>query len=224
MSYIHLLIPSATKVLDLGCGTGWVLAESEVAGSSTRIGVDTSLQAVSIGAASYSRMSFCVANGLALPFHANTFDVVVAHVSMPYMKTDLALREIARVLVPGGTVFLTFHSVNYLTSRLLRSIRNSNWRDCVFMVYTASNAILNHFSAPQFCPAWRPGGFETVNTRRGAYGSARKAGFVFISIEHCERIFFAMTATKPAALFQPITPTPVWSVDHPLRSASGDLE
>ena len=148
-----------------------------------------------------------LADGLRLPFVDQSFDVVIGHVSMPYMDTREAMLQVYRVLVPGGSFLLTFHSFRYLWQRILKSLGSGNWRDVAYMVYVGTNGFLNHFNLQQR-RWWNRNRFETVNTRRGVYVAARKAGFIGISSEgRTKRFFFAVAARKPSD-GRDVTPLP----------------
>jgi SAM-dependent methyltransferase len=206
MRAITIRIPAAKRILDFGCGTGWFLAEAQVDGNPFRVGVDYSLESLEgrngvprLQAGQANPVRLVVADGLRLPFVDESFDAVVGHVSMPYMDTREALLEVNRVLVPGGSFLLTFHSFNYLWQRVLKSLGSGNWRDIVYMSYVGTNGLLNHFNLPQRRAWWKRSLFETVNTRRGVDSAARKAGFVGISSEtRTKRIFFAVAGQKPS--------------------------
>jgi SAM-dependent methyltransferase len=210
MRAIHLQIPQARRVLDFGCGTGWVLGEALVEGRPRRFGIDLSLDVL------YSTRRYGIlpvlADGLHLPFAGEVFDVVIGHVSMPYMNTWQALHEIFRVLAPGGSFFFTYHSFYYWRKRLLESIRTRNWKDITFMGYVAVNGILNPLGLPQTQVWWKPSDFETVNTAPGVFRAARAAGFDMIQTEHrIPRIFFVATGRKPNPQGS-VLPAPQWAV------------
>src|SRR5258708_850309 len=124
MRAIRIRIPGAKRILDFGCGTGWFLAEAQVDGNPLRVGVDYSRESLEgtngvprIQADQSNPVCLVIADGLRLPFVDQSFDAVVGHVSMPYMDTCEAMVEVNRVLVPGGSFLLTFHSFNYLWQR-----------------------------------------------------------------------------------------------------------
>ena len=206
MRAITIRIPAAKRILDFGCGTGWFLAEAQVDGSPFRVGVDYSLESLSgqngvprLQTGQVNPVRLVSADGLHLPFAGQSFDAVVGHVSMPYMDTCEALREVHRVLIPGGSFLLTFHSFNYLWQRVSKGLRSGNWRDIVYMSYVGTNGLLNHFNLPQRRAWWKRNHFETVNTPRGVHLAAREAGFVGISTEtRTKRIFFAVAGQKPS--------------------------
>jgi SAM-dependent methyltransferase len=87
------LVANATRVLDLACGDGALLAHM----SANAIGVDLSR-------AELSRVRrTAVARAQALPFATNAFDAVTCHLAfMLFDDLPAVVRELERVLVPGG--------------------------------------------------------------------------------------------------------------------------
>lgn len=212
MRAIELELPRGIRsVLDFGCGTGWVIAEAGAERVPLKVGVDFSFDAVQ-QAKVYEDVHWIVADGLKLPCRDSSFDVVIGHVSMPYMNTDRALAEVHRVLMPGGSFFLTFHSFYYWRERLALSWRSRNWKDLIFMGYVAGNGLLNHFGYRQQQIPWRRERFETVNTPTGVARSGRRQGFEMICTEMVpERIFFVVTGRKPGG-DKAVFGAPAWSV------------
>jgi ubiquinone/menaquinone biosynthesis C-methylase UbiE len=208
MHSVSLNLSGARRILDFGCGDGRLSANAFTEDGACRVGIDCSFESMRRGS-QLDSVRFVLANGLHLPFADATFDCVVGHVSMPYMNTRSALREISRVLVPGGGLFLTFHSFHYLRSRLLKSLRLGNWKDVLFMFYVACNGLLNHFSLPQTQLWWKRSVFETVHTPSGASKAAYAAGFQHVSTERAgPGIFFVMTASKPDLAPNSVLPRP----------------
>ncbi len=103
-------LPRGAKVLDVGCGTGEQLAELLDAGLEVS-GVEP---AEKMRAAAHSRLpAGTVRDGsiLNLPFENSTFDFVYAIEVLRYLMHDdnlNGLREVHRVLKPGGIFFGTF--------------------------------------------------------------------------------------------------------------------
>jgi SAM-dependent methyltransferase len=205
---LHIKIPRARRVLDFGCGAAWMLEQAQKENSPFCVGVDPLLAQ---GAPAGPRpVALVGGDGLHLPFADGVFDVVAGHVSMPYMNTRKALAEVYRVLAPGGSVLLTFHSFHYLRLRLGKSLRSGHWKDLLFLGYMAVNGWLNHCGMAQTQVWWNRKRFETVNTPRGVCRAARAAGFFLISLE-CEpgKFFFALTARKAAP--DGVLPAPAWA-------------
>ncbi len=216
MRSIAVSLPPARRVLDLGCGTGWVIGEAAADGTPLRVGIDISFDCLK-AAKSYP-IAPVAADGLCLPFGNGTFDVVVSHVCLPYLNTDRALSEIYRVLQPGGSFLVTVHNFRYLRQRFWNSLKSTNWKDMLFCGYMAANGALNHLGLSQTQTWWRRTRFETVNTVRGIHRAACRRGFSLVSTEYdVNRIFFAVTARKPNPATGHVLPAPGWSVYCPLR-------
>lgn len=101
------------RVLDLGCGTGGVLAQLGVFGRA--YGIDPSPEA-----ATYCHkrgLPVALASGLNLPFPDRTFEAVLALDVIEHVDDDVGiLREARRVLRPGGIVVITVPALPWLWS------------------------------------------------------------------------------------------------------------
>lgn len=100
-------LPVDARVLDLGCGSGWatrLMATKVTAGHVT--GIDISDEMVRLAIAdsrSFSNVDFRVASAETLPFADSEFSHAFSMESLYYYVDMLAaLREIKRVLKPGG--------------------------------------------------------------------------------------------------------------------------
>jgi SAM-dependent methyltransferase len=100
------------RVLDAGCGGGGMplsLAEEAAA----VVGIDPADRfqdaGVRLGRERGMRnLHFALADGMALPFPDGTFDLVLSHAVIEHVPdAPLYLRECARVLAPGGHVYLS---------------------------------------------------------------------------------------------------------------------
>ena len=95
-------------VLDIGCGPGVDLAELG-ARSRFAAGIDRSKPMVTTASERVAglRASAMVGDGQALPFRARTFDACMARAVLIHTpEPESVVKEIARVLKPGGTVVL----------------------------------------------------------------------------------------------------------------------
>jgi SAM-dependent methyltransferase len=96
------------RVLEVGCGTGTLLGDLLAAGYDCEA-VDASAQMVAAARAELRRRGLDAAGARVrraraqdLPFADGTFDTVVSTFPAPYIADVRAIREIARVLRPGG--------------------------------------------------------------------------------------------------------------------------
>ena len=102
----------AGRVLDAGCGGGGMplsLAEE----AALVVGIDPIERFQDAGVKlgrerSLPNLHFVLADGMALPFRSETFDLVLSHAVIEHVSdAPLYLRECARVLAPGGHVYLS---------------------------------------------------------------------------------------------------------------------
>jgi len=100
--------PAGSRILDIGCGTGrWVRRYAELGFSPT--GVDATFRMLVIARAQQTRAPMVVGLASNLPFSDASFDglsdiTVVQHI--PYDLQGAALREMVRILRPGGRMIL----------------------------------------------------------------------------------------------------------------------
>ena len=109
------------RVLEVGCGAGVDLARFAKGGASV-VGVDLSSSAIDLARANFKQQGltgdFRVADGEALPFEDNSFDLVFAHGVVQYTADPKRLvEECRRVLKPGGeAVFQVYNRVSWLNA------------------------------------------------------------------------------------------------------------
>ena len=100
------------RVLDAGCGGGGMpLSMAEEA--DTVVGIDPAprfqMAGVRLGRErGLTHLLFAQADGMFLPFRPGTFDLVLSHAVIEHVAdAPLYLKECARVLAPGGHVYLS---------------------------------------------------------------------------------------------------------------------
>lgn len=108
-------------VLDVGCGAGVDLARFAKHGAICT-GVDLSTAAIDLARANFEQQGLHadlrVANGEALPFADNSFDIVFAHGVVQYTADPQRLAdEVRRVLKPGGlAIFQVYNRISWLNA------------------------------------------------------------------------------------------------------------
>lgn len=111
----HARLKPGNRVLDVGCGTGVLtrLAQDAVGTEGTAVGIDPGpamiAEARHNARAAGSRADFRLAAIEKLPFTDASFDVVLSSFMFHHLPPDTkrdGLREVLRVLVPGGRLVL----------------------------------------------------------------------------------------------------------------------
>jgi SAM-dependent methyltransferase len=105
------LVPAPRRVLDIGCGTGYLLRSLAVRypEASELVGVDPAPSMIEVARRSSGDERLSFAGGLAehLASRDRSFDLVVSTTSFDHWSDQRAgLRECARVLAPGGRLVL----------------------------------------------------------------------------------------------------------------------
>jgi 2-polyprenyl-3-methyl-5-hydroxy-6-metoxy-1,4-benzoquinol methylase len=110
MRVLELLPEQLGHVADIGCGPG-VMVEAVLARGGTYAGIDASPEMIREAKAKYGNrrgVAFQVATIEQLVLPDGGFDQVICMAVLEYLRTpDCALREIARILRPGGTALVT---------------------------------------------------------------------------------------------------------------------
>jgi len=98
----HARLFPGTKVLDAGCGPGYVAASARLLGADAE-GIDFSEGMVSKATALFPGIAFSVADVERLPMQDATFDAVLSNIVLFHVTDpDRAMSEARRVLKPGG--------------------------------------------------------------------------------------------------------------------------
>lgn len=124
---VRVFGPSAQRVLDLGCGAGFL--SNFLATRGHRVtGIDTTAENLAVARAHdpTQTATYELGDACALRFPDRSFDVVCAmdlleHVTEP----DRLIAEVGRVLRPGGVFF--FHTFNRTTTAHLIVIKGVDW-------------------------------------------------------------------------------------------------
>lgn len=115
-------IKKPTKVLDLGCGTGFFASKiKDIYPSAEVYGIDISKKALNLGRKKYKNITFIRADAeQEFPFKNNFFDLIISGEHIEHLKdTDTYLIEINRVMKKGGTLILTTPNLASWMNRIL---------------------------------------------------------------------------------------------------------
>ncbi len=152
---LRLAMPRAEgkRALEVGCGTGLILERVARVASSAK-GID--LSPGMLEKAREKGLDVREASATELPFDSETFDLcysfkVLAHVE----DIATALREMARVTAPGGTILAEFYnpwSLRYLAKKLGPAGKIS--------AQTTEAAVFTRYDGPEAIRALVPSGCE----------------------------------------------------------------
>jgi len=176
------ITPEDRRIIDVGCGIGQSLIASELDPGVTAVGADVDALSLQYGSRQFGGIRFVQAAAERLPFRDGTFDLFIARVSFPYTNLPLAAREAARVLRPGGRIWLVLHPLRKVWRNLWRSVRQFRLRSTVFNVYVLLNGAAFHCLSLVFAfPGNRR--YESFQTGRGIRRTLEASGFADVAME-----------------------------------------
>jgi ubiquinone/menaquinone biosynthesis C-methylase UbiE len=181
------------RILDVGCGAGQTLIASRLPDDVTAIGIDCDPGALALGRLMYPKLRLVRARGEALPLASGWFDLALSRVALPYMRASAALAEMARVLRPGGDLWLVLHPFSLVWNELATSVKRRRWRAALHRVYALANGVAVHLTGREL-PAPYRGKHHSFQTRERIVRTLQELGFEAIRVEQGR--FFVVTATK----------------------------
>jgi SAM-dependent methyltransferase len=109
-----LRLPARARILDAGCGSGRNMVEFARHGTVT--GVELAEASVSL-ARDRGAGEVIAGSVLEMPFEADSFDLAASLDVIEHLEDDLtALRELRRVVAPGGSLLVTVPAYQWLWS------------------------------------------------------------------------------------------------------------
>lgn len=122
LTFVRSLETSPTRVLDIGCGTGFFSKKiSEIYPKAEIYGVDVSRSALLIAKQNYPKIKFIESDAeLKLPFRNEFFDLIISGENIEHIKdVDTYLLEINRVMSGNGILILTTPNLASWLNRIL---------------------------------------------------------------------------------------------------------
>lgn len=163
------------RILDLGCGWGQDLSSWGVTTLDEVTGVDIDETRLEAARKQFPARTFLYGAGEKLPFENAHFERVISSVALPYMNIPKALREIHRVLVPGGSLSVSLHLPSF-TFAELRQHALPRPIPTIFRLYVMANGVLFHCTG-QTC-SFVNHRTESFQTERGMKIAFHNAGFI----------------------------------------------
>lgn len=161
-------------MLDVGCGAGQTLIAAYP--DQLTYGIDIDPSALRLGRTLTQNVCFACAKAEALPFRPGEFDFVMARVSLAYTDIRKSLREIRRVLKPGGLLWITLHPFAIPWAQA----KTSSWKGKLFFAYIVLNSLLFHLTQRQFPFLGKYESFQTEGGMRRVLGHC---GFSDVVVE-----------------------------------------
>ena len=174
------------RVLDLGCGAGLTPGKLSLPAAWEIIGVDFKHASVAKARVDFPQRAFVCSAGEKLPFPASSFDRVISNVALPYMDIASALTEIHRVLVPGGTLLASLHSMSFTLAEFRKALPKP--QATLHHGWIFFNGIVFHLAGRNFG--------EAFQTERGMERALKRAKFAGIGFRSDSKRWF-VEATKP---------------------------
>ena len=123
--WIASKLPSSCKILDMGCGAGFLTRELSNLGHQV-VGVDLSEESLKIACKLDPKTTYLRADVTAVPFESKSFDAVSAMDLLEHVENPTAvIQEASRLLKPGGLFF--FHTFNRTFLSWLIVIKGVEW-------------------------------------------------------------------------------------------------
>lgn len=192
------------RVLDVGCGAGQSLVGcgfDQPHAVREGWGVDLDADAIALGRERWPHLRLFEGQGEALPCPDQYFDLVFSRVALPYMDIPRALGEFARVLRPGGDLWIAAHPLRMTVSELARAARTGAWKSALFRGYVLANGAYFHLTGSVLPAPGRPGTFESWQGMRGMRLALARAGFTDIRVHRtAPATALVVTARRPGAL------------------------
>jgi SAM-dependent methyltransferase len=171
------------RVLDVGCGIGQSLTAVEFANCSSRHGIDVDAEAIESGKTLFPDIELRVAAAESIPYPDANFDLVFSRVALPYTNVRVALREIGRVVKPGGRVWIALHPWSMERREIVKSLNAKSWRRVIDRSYVCANSVL--LAATGYCiPRPWSGRYETFQFGGRVGALMRSLGFTNICVSN----------------------------------------
>lgn len=188
----RILLPDLANIrihdaLDVGCGTGRWLRKLDILGGTSIRGIDSSSAMLEVAHRTCSQsVKLHLADASMLPLPGESVDFVIASFLLSYVQShDLLIKEIYRVLRPGGTVVL---------SDLHPEARSRGWRTTFKMQESTYEIETCTYTLTDLRCALINAGFSMRFSREPYFGDSERP--IFLRAQHED--LFSTTQELPA--------------------------
>ena len=166
------------RILDVGCGTGRPPWKTNAGEQDSVIGIDSNFSSLAVAKRRFPGRHFVCCQAEALPFSDSSFERVVSSVAMPYTDIPVALAEIRRMLVPGGSLFMSVHHLRFTLNELRAALPSPI--AVLYRLYVLANGLIFHASGRVV--RFPDGKVESFQTTRGLKRALEGTGFVGVEV------------------------------------------
>jgi 2-polyprenyl-3-methyl-5-hydroxy-6-metoxy-1,4-benzoquinol methylase len=146
------VIPHGARLLDVGCGNGYIAHHLSALLDAGVVGID-------LGETTEAAIDYRPFNGMHFPVEAHSFDAVLfCYVLHHVQNVGVILDELARVLRDGGRVVVYEDIPETWWDRLVCAIHNRKWRN--------RTGPCSFYSGPGWRELFHQAGLEVLTERR----------------------------------------------------------
>ncbi len=117
LRYVSKYYPKGSRVLEVGCGLGYFA--NAISRQFEFVGIDIALFPLQAARSKGRTLSLAQSNAATLPFHADSFDVVVAFDILEHVNAPIhIIADIFRVLSKNGRIIVTTPNIKSLGNRV----------------------------------------------------------------------------------------------------------
>lgn len=173
------------SVLDMGCGLGSTVDFYGIPDHVAIYGIDIDPEVIEQAKLLHkdrqNRFFFvCSAEDLH-HFESNKFDKVISGVTLMYIKIPKAVKEVYRVLVPGGTFSASYETWQDVTKFMFGALARFQVKVVIHRLYILLNGIL--FYSTGYLVPYINGTIESFQSQRGLRITLKRAGFENITFD-----------------------------------------
>jgi ubiquinone/menaquinone biosynthesis C-methylase UbiE len=194
---LHLLPkvpPGARRILDVGCHAGHTLEALRLPDDCEIFGCDINTEALELARKCLPRATFTPAKAEELPYEDSYFDFVFARGAVATFEIPKALRELNRVLKPGGKLWISLHRWKDILWILKGTLHAHPIKTFLFGTYVVMNSALFHGTGKLIRYPLNRSRILTFQTERRMRRELQKAGFTAIQVS--DNKFFVMEADR----------------------------
>lgn len=164
--WLDTAIPKPARILDYGCGYGRILAELDSKGYTNTVGMDTSAAMVERGRRAFPKLDIRVIQGLPVEEADASFDAILLLAVLTCLphneEQDVVMREVRRLLRPGGMLYLSDMPLQADSRNRIRYARDAPRFGTYGVFETDDGAVVRHHDKQRLGALLA--GFETVAT------------------------------------------------------------